>query len=667
MKTITTIITALIIFTSLGNRVNAQLSYKEKAKTLISNYEYVKAIALYNESFNSNKLNNEDFRNIAYCYLQINDTRNAKEWLTKLVLTTDPSPKDVLQYAHLLKTEANYDEAITQYKRYQKLVPQDPKTKEWIASSELAITWMKNPESYEVVNMKEINSENSDFGLMPFKNGFIFTSDRKQGGVLKSEEIYGWTGNPYLKMYYVPDQTKLNKFDAIKTLNGDYHNGPSNFQPVTNKIYFTRTKMVKVSKKNLNNDPTNWIEDISTPEFENRLEIFTASSADDNSWYCLVEFPYNKPDEFSVGHPTLSQDGNTLYFVSDMPGGYGATDIYYCVKNSNEKWSSPLNAGSTINTSGKELFPFIDKNGVLYFSSDGHKGMGGLDIYKSTGSKNEWSEPENMKFPINSPKDDFSLFFDNSTNSGYLSSNRDGGKGSDDIYRFRFVSPTDLTLIVTIKGTDEKNKPFPLEGAKLKIIDNTNPELNYSFQSIEGRYVSNLKCNHLYEITGSKEGYFPKSETVKTKCISSHDTIFVELLLVKLEVDIPIVLKNIYYDFDKSFIRPDAKPELEKVVQIMKENPNIVVELGSHTDSRGTDVYNIDLSDRRAKAAVEYIISRGISKTKITAKGYGETMLLNECKDDVPCSDEAHQLNRRTEFKITGFIKGKNQVIVSKE
>ncbi len=669
MKTITTIITALIMltFTVGTNPVSAQLSFRDKAKTLISNYEFVKAIALYNESFKSHNPSTEDYRSIAFCYMQINDTKNAKEWLAKLSTSNNPSPKDVLQYAHLLKTDANYDEAIDQYKRYGKMNPKDEKVNDWIESCELAKRWMNNPEYYKVTNLEEVNSENSDFGLMPLKNGFIFTSDRKQKDIIKKEDVYGWTGNPYLKMYHIADNTKLSNFSPINSLNGEYHNGPSNYQTVTNKIYFTRTKMVKVNKRNLNNDPTSWIENISTPEYENRLEIYTASAENDDSWYCLVEFPYNKPEEFSVGHPTLSPDGKTLYFVSDMPGGYGGTDIYYCIRNRDEKWSYPLNAGKKINTSGKELFPFVDKKGTLYFSSDGHPGMGGLDIFKATGSKNNWSNPESLKYPINSPKDDFSVFYDESSNSGFLSSNRDGGKGNDDIYRFEWSPPSDLTLIVSVKEVDKSNLTHPLDGVDVTLTDNTKPNLKNSFQSVDGKFISTIKCNHRYEIMASKEGYFSKSEKIDSKCVTYHDTMFVELLLVKLEIDIPIVLKNIYYDFDKSFIRPDAKPELDKLVQILTDNPDIIVELGSHTDSRGSDEYNIALSDRRAKAAVAYIISKGISKNRIIAKGYGETVLLNNCKNEVPCSDEEHQLNRRTEFKVTGFIKGKSRIIVSKE
>jgi outer membrane protein OmpA-like peptidoglycan-associated protein/tetratricopeptide (TPR) repeat protein len=669
MKTITTIITVLIMiaFTSLNNPVNAQLSNRDKAKTLISNYEFVKAIALYNESFKSQKPSDEDLRNVSYCYMQINDTKHALESLSKLSSVENASPKDVMQYAHLLKTEAKYNEAIAQYNRYQKMNPDDKRVNEWIESCKLAKQWMNNPTYFQVVNMKELNSENSDFGLMPYNEGYLFTSDRKQENLVNKEAVYGWTGNPYLKLYEVPSASKLNEINPITSLNGEYHNGPSTPLLPMNKIYFTRTKMVKVTKKNLNNDPTSWIENIAVPDYENRLEIYAASTSSDNKFYCQVGFPYNKPEEYSVGHPTLSADGKTLYFVSDMPGGFGGTDLYYCVKNENDKWSAPLNLGKTINTPGKELFPYVDKNGVLYFSSDGHNGMGGLDIYKSTGSRTKWTEPENLKYPVNSPKDDFSVYFDEANNIGYLSSNRDGGKGNDDIYKFAYTPPSDLTLIVVTKEIDKKNVVRPLDGVDLKLTNKTNSGSTAEFHFADGKYISGIKCSNTYSIMASKDGYFSKSLNIdSTKCVSYHDTIFAEIVLVKLEIEVPIVLKNIYYDFDKSDIRPDAKPDLDKLVQIMKDNPDIIVELGSHTDARGSDKYNFDLSDRRAKAAVEYIIANGISKNRIKAKGYGETKHLNNCTNNVVCTEEEHQLNRRTEFKVVGFINGKNKVINSK-
>jgi outer membrane protein OmpA-like peptidoglycan-associated protein/tetratricopeptide (TPR) repeat protein len=669
MKTITAIITVLImiVFTSVDNPVNAQLSNRDKAKTLISNYEYVKAIALYNESFKSQTPSDEDLRNISYCYMQINDTKHAIEWLSKLTSVENPSPKDVMQYAHLLKTEAKYDEAITQYNRYKKMNPDDKRVNAWIESCNLAKQWINNPTYYQVTNLQELNSENSDFGLMPLGEGYIFTSDRKQGDLQNKVAVYGWTGNPYLKLYRAPSASNLKEISPISSLNGDYHNGPSTTLLPMNKIYFTRTKMVKVTKKNLNNDPTSWIENISVPEYENRLEMYAATIDKESEWNCFVDFPYNKPEEYSVGHPTLSPDGKVLYFVSDMPGGFGGTDIYYCMKTVNNTWSAPLNAGKTINTPGKELFPYMDKNGVLYFSSDGHNGMGGLDIYKSTGSRTKWTEPENMKYPVNSPKDDFSVYFDEANNIGYLSSNRDGGKGSDDIYKFAYTPPSDLTLILVTKEIDKKNVVRPLDGVDLKLTNKTNSASTAEFQFVDGKYISGIKCNNAYSIMASKDGYFSKSLNIDTtKCVSYHDTIFAEIVLVKLEIEVPIVLKNIYYDFDKSYIRPDAKPDLDKLVQIMKDNPNIIVELGSHCDARGSDNYNLNLSDHRAKSAVEYIISNGISKNRIKAKGYGEKMHLNNCTNNVICTEDEHQINRRTEFKVTGFINGKIKVINSK-
>lgn len=663
MKTLTYIITALLItvFLSVNQEGKAQMSDRQEVQRLISDFEYVKAIALYKDMFTRTNPESEDIRNLAYCYLQTNNTNEAIEWISKLATVQNPARKDVLIYAHLLKTEAQYDEAAVQYKRYKALAPDDKNADLWIESCVASKKWMESPKFFKVENVEALNSENSDFGAAPVGEGLVFTSDRKHSDVLRKSEIYGWTGNAFLKLYYVNSREKLSDYKFIDQLNAKYHNGPALYTSKSDEIFFTRTKMVKAKKYNLNNDPTSWIENVESPDYENRLEIYSAS-CNGGTWDPVTPFAYNNPEYYSVGHPAISPDGNTLYFVSDMPGGYGGTDIYYCIKNDNNTWGYPVNAGNKINTEGKEVFPFVDNDGTLYFSSDGHPGMGGLDIFKSTGSKKNWSAPENLKYPINSSKDDFSVVFTKESEAGYLSSNRDGGKGSDDIYSFEFSPPVNLMLIVKINEIDEKNNIVPLNDVDLNLKTMTTEDVN----SVDGMFITPIKCDENYTILGSKEGYFSKSKVIDTKCYSYNDTIYAELILDKLKVGKPIVLKNIFYDFDKWNIRPDAEPDLNILTQIMIDNPDIIVELGSHTDSRGSDNYNMKLSEKRAKSAVQYIKSKGIDNNRISYKGYGESVHLNECSNDVPCSEDAHQLNRRTEFKVVGFINGQKTIIKSK-
>lgn len=642
----------------------SQNSDAQKAKQLMNNFDFVKAISMYNSHFNFHSPSDEDIRNVASCYLMINETKQAKEWISRLATKENPLPKDVLMYGKLLKTEALYDDAIAQFEKYKTLEPTSNAAEIYLEGSKNAKKWMVEPNFWEIQNVESLNSSNSDFGLTPFANGFIFTSDRKDNRMLTNEDIHGWTGNPYLKLYLVDESSNLNKIRQINSLNDKFHNGPGHFSTASKEFFFTRTKMVRVNKKNKNIDPTSWIENIELPDYENRLEIYSARY-NNGKWSTPSAFAYNKPEDYSVGHPVLSPDGNVLYFVSDMPGGFGGTDIYFSTRNSNGSWSKPQNAGSEINTSGKEMFPYMDSNGTLFFSSDGHPGMGGLDIFKAKGSKDNWSTPENLKYPLNSPKDDFSIIFIENDEKGYFSSNRDGGKGSDDIYFFEFAPPSQLIVHVITKTLDEQDNVVPLEEVKVNIFNDLKDITKDELKVVNGKFFAEVKCKDINTFVGSKEGYYTKSKTIETECLKRQDTLVVELFMEKMEIGKAIVLKNIYYDFDKSFIRDDAKPDLDMVVQLMKDNPDIIVELGSHTDARGSDQYNIALSQRRADAAVKYIIENGIDKQRIVAKGYGETQHLNHCSNGVECSEEEHQLNRRTEFKVIGFIDGKKQIIKS--
>ncbi|MDY0217397.1 MAG: OmpA family protein [Bacteroidales bacterium] len=654
----------LSVITMHAVHLYSQGSDANQAKQLMNNFEFVKAISMYQNYFILHSPGDEDIRNIASCYLMINEAKQAKEWISRLALKENPLPKDVFIYGSLLKMEGQYDEAIEQFERYKKLEPSDITADSQIQSSKEAKKWIAFPELIDIQNVEALNSQNSDFGLIPFEKGFIFTSDRKNGILSSSEETHAWTGNPFLKLYKVEEESKLTKFDLIDPLNDKYHNGPAHFSGISNELFFTRTKMVRVKKKNRNIDPTSWIKNIEESDYENRLEIYSAKFSN-GKWSTPIPFSYNKPEEYSIGHPILSSDGSILYYVSDMSGGLGGTDIYFSTKNTDGSWSQPQNAGNKINTAGKEMFPYMDSDGVLFFSSDGHPGMGGLDIFKTTGKMNQWSTPENLKAPINSSKDDFSIIFTEKDISGYLSSNRDGGKGSDDIYYFESMPPSQLYVAIITKTMDENNNKIPLDRVNVKMFSESNDKTKEDLKEVNGKFSTEVKCKDTYTFVGSKEGYYTVSKTILTECARNQDTLFVELIMEKMEIGRTIVLKNIYYDFDESFIREDAKADLDLVVQLMKDNPDIIVELGSHTDARGTDEYNVALSQRRADAAVKYIIAKGIDKSRIIAKGYGENQHLNNCSNDVECSEEDHQLNRRTEFKAIGYIDGKKQVIKS--
>jgi len=664
MKTKYTILKIALPLLFIMAVTGMQAQSHAKAEEYMNKYEFVKAIETYQEHFKAHSATPQELRNITYCYMQVNDTKSAVKWLEKLISGGSATSEDVLIYADLLRSEGKYLEAMAEYEKYKTMMPSESSFADSrIEALQQSILWSENPDFFVVKNEEKFNSDKSDFGLISFGGNYFITSDRVPEKMPTVENnTYGWTGNPYLKLYELEmDKSEVKDVSFIKELNDQFHNGPGVYSEKDKTFYFTRTKTVKQVQKTTNPDPTSWFKDYEGEIYTNRLEIYSAKYVD-GKWESITAFENNNPAMYSAGHPALSPDGSVLYFVSDMAGGIGETDIYYCERNSAGKWGNPRNAGSEINTAGKELFPFVDKNGTLYFSSDGHQGMGGLDMFKSKGSKDSWTKPENLKSPLNSAKDDFSIYVIESDSIGYFSSNRYEGLGSDDIYSFVYSPPpppipTQLILAVTTYERLDNGTIRPLEGVDVHYHMNGDGTKVSVPAVYPGMYQSVVDCNSKYVVNGEILGYFTQVSEVETKCETMHDTVFVQLMFEKIVINKAIVIENIYYDYDKWDIRPDAALELDKIVTLLIENPTIIIELGSHTDSRGSDKYNETLSQKRAESAVKYIVDNGISKERITAKGYGEYKLVNECKNGVTCSDEAHQMNRRTEFKVTGFSK----------
>jgi outer membrane protein OmpA-like peptidoglycan-associated protein len=303
----------------------------------------------------------------------------------------------------------------------------------------------------------------------------------------------------------------------------------------------------------------------------------------------------------------------------------------------------------------------------LFFSSNGHPGMGGLDLFEATGSKNNWTNPQNLKYPINSPRDDFAIIFKEPGTMGYFASNRNEGVGSDDIYSFEYSpppppEPTELILAVKTMEKLDDGTLVNLPGINVHYHFNESTEEISVPEISPGVYHTKIKCDETYMVHGTNPDFFANSQEITTKCETMNDTVFVEFVFDRIVIDKPIVIENIYYDYDKWNIRPDAAVELDNIVELLTDNPHIIIELGSHTDSRGSKRYNENLSQKRAESAVQYIVSNGISQERITAKGYGEYQLVNHCSDGVKCSEEEHQMNRRTEFRVIGL--NKNQPVI---
>ncbi len=521
----------------------------------------------------------------------------------------------------------------------------------------LSVGYVYGQDNYQIKNLK-VNTKYSDFGVSYYGKKAVYASSKPQNN--KSRK--NWTnGQPYLDLYKglitssgeIVDSKPFS--DKIDT---KYHESNAIFTKDLKTVYFTRNNYYngKYGK-----DRKGW----------NNLKLFRATITKSGDWTNITPMPFND-DNYSVGHPALSPDEQTLYFVSDMPGSMGGTDIYKVSINSNGSYGTPINLGSKINTDGKEMFPYVSKKGNLYFSSDGRGGLGGLDVFVVPLNSKK-ARPKNLGFPINSPKDDFAFVINDDKKNGYFSSNREGGKGDDDIYYFKQLNGDDLACSQVISGTvrDKQNGAL-IPGAMVSLYKGSvklesvivGPDARFSFP--------NMDCGTNYKVVGEKSNYNKSEESITTTeeiglelgldlslqpkansgAISTtqyqpHNNEYFDRCQYALDN-----INTIYFDLDKHYIRPDAALELEKVVKVMKRCSDIKVEVRSHTDSRASDRYNMILSQKRAKSTVDYIVSRGISRDRLTAKGYGETQLLNRCSNGVKCSEAEHQVNRRTEFII---------------
>jgi outer membrane protein OmpA-like peptidoglycan-associated protein len=609
---------------------------------------------------NDPKTKNEATIMMAECFRKQNDIPNAKTWYGKAIENGNTDPMTFYYYGQCLRTTGEYKKAKAIFQHYDSITTKDNLGKIYAAFCDSAMAWQLNPAAYEIKNASALNSKQSDFGPAFYDKGIIFTSDRLFSRL--DTKKYGWTGNGFLHLLIAnpssPDDY-YNNFSSPKPapglLNQDYHDGPAAFNKTSTEIFLNRTYVHKDKVKKENNSIRTHL-----------LKIFYAKRKD-GKWEKLTPFFLNS-DEYSVGHPALSPDGNTLLFVSDMKGGYGGTDIYSCTREG-EKWSDPKNLGNVINTFGNEMFPFIADNGDLYFTSDGHPGFGGLDIFVSRMVDGKWTTPKNLGLPLNSSYDDFSFAEYKNTWKGLFCSNRPDGKGSDDIYCFHRLPVEPPKIVPPVPPPDmvsgcvkDKTTHEPIPGAMVFLLDNESGKILVIKTNLNGCFKTPVKKGTHYLAKAMQNGYIADCLPFSFDIALTQADLSIprDLLLDKLAVNRKFKLENIYYDFDKWNIRKDAEPSLNNLVTIMKENP-ITVELGSHTDSRGSDEYNIRLSQHRAESAVQYIVSKGIEPSRITAHGYGETQLVNKCSNGVPCTEAEHQANRRTEFKVLTSYEDKSK------
>lgn len=500
---------------------------------------------------------------------------------------------------------------------------------------------------YKVDNL-DINTKYEDFGTTFYgKDKIIFSSSRpKPGTILQSK--WKENGQPFLDLY----EGTINEDGSIsdvklfsKTLNTKFHEATVSFSPDQKVVYFTRDFFVD---KKLQKDDTGLT----------NLAIMKANVSPDGQWTDIEPLPFNNA-AYSCGHPSVNKDGTKLYFTSDMPGTIGGTDIFVVDILPDGTYGVPKNLGKKINTLGKEMFPHIDKEDILYFSSDNRKeGMGGLDVYAVKIYPNAVSDALHLGAPVNSEQDDFAYILKNDTHEGYFSSNRPGGKGDDDIYHFSSSPPLKIECKQWLNGvTKNKKTGEVLPKALVVLFDDKDNEIGSATSDEKGDFKIEMDCDNAYKVVAAKEKFKKDSYSFTTE-EDPDATVNVTLNLepipevVKVRKKVIVNINPIYFDFDKANIRPDAKIELDKVVAIMQKYPELKIEAGSHTDSRGPAEYNQILSERRAKSTVAYIVSKGIDASRLITKGYGESQLTNHCDGTVKCTEEEHQQNRRTEFVI---------------
>jgi Outer membrane protein and related peptidoglycan-associated (lipo)proteins len=624
-----------------------QPDLRDRAERYFKEYQYAKAAAIYLQLTDVRKPYLHDLENLAACYAKMNCYEDAEIWYARVVQHPKSNLENLISYGRILKANAHYVKAKELFQKYAGKSGKPDRVAVDMAGCDSAEIWMAHPLSYRLRNENGINSERAEFSILPVSDSLIYFT--AEPPVVNGFRKYGWTGSAYLRIFKAvrsKDNVLGSPILADLDLNREvYHVGPIASNRSGDVYFVTRTYPGKNGRKSTVDGRT---------YRTNNMELYILAKVY-GKWKNPEPFAYNNVKKYSVGHAALSLDGKILYFVSDMPGGFGGTDIWYCELQKDGSWGKCKNAGKGINTTGNELFPSIAPDGTLYFSSDGMPGMGGLDIFRTGGERNQWAKPVNMRYPFNSPGDDFASFVDNNLASGYLSSNRENGKGNDDIYSFVFQKSKALLVLAGTAYDKQSKKVLP--GASVTLFDDNNNIVARQQQTQpDGRFAFDLDKAIQYHLQGTKFSYYPDTATIGVQGGLGKDTIRLALNLDPLfEKGKIFRLKNILYDFDKDNIRHDAALILDELVRIMHENPTLKIELGSHTDSRGTAEYNQDLSQRRAQSSVNYLVTRGIARSRMVAKGYGESRLLNRCADGVDCTEAEHQLNRRTEFMVLEY------------
>ena len=641
---------SILLFSFFALQLSAQVNSDNKADKEYDRFAYIDAIKTYERMYERGYKSPDILLKLANAYYFNGNLENAAKYYKELhAAGTIVKPEFYYRFAQPLKSIKEYEKADEMMARFNKENGNDLRAKLALTQKDYLEVIKKNSGRYIIENAG-INSEYSDYGSSYYKENLIFTTARDTGNFVKRMDP--WTGEGFTNLYQSSidaDGSLKDVRRAFKNLNTKFHESTPVFTKDGSTVYFTRNNYNDGKRGKDANETT-------------LLKVYKATLKGE-SWDNITELPFNS-DNYSVAHPALSFDEKTMYFASDMPGTLGQSDIYKVSINDDGTFGTPENLGKTINTEGRETFPFITEKNELYFASDGHPGLGGLDVFVSKARQDgSFKEVLNAGEPLNSSKDDFGFLFNTNTKIGYVTSNRDGGLGGDDIYKAKETRPIEYPCEQFLAGTvADVETGEMIENAKVSLYDSSYKLLKSVTTNAKGEFdFGEVDCDAKYYIKTEKETYNTDeiSTTIADNTGKTNVPITIEKTLKKVTVGDDIAkafgIKIIYFDLNKYNIRPDAALELSKILDVMVQNPTIKIDIRSHTDSRNTAAYNEKLSERRAASTKEWLIQNGVDQSRLTAKGYGESQLVNKCADGVECTEEEHQANRRSEFVIVSI------------
>lgn len=639
MRYIYTILFITLLYPFSGYSQITRLKHGDR---LYDKYEFINAQNVYKKVIDKGYASAQIYSDLAESYYFQSNYNEAAVWYDKLITNyfEEVSEMDYMRAIQSFKSIEQYDRADELLKGFTNKFGKTTVSIRYDADPNY-LESIKGMESDYTLKELAVNVPGSNHSPAFYDKNKIVYSSQAIENVLNTHD---WDGSTFLDLFIVDRDTIDGWLGNKRPLKGDVnsplHESAAVFTKDGQTMYFTRNNIVDGKKRKDRSDVI-------------RLRIFKAERQGDDTWNVVEDLPIND-DSYSNAYPALNAAEDKLYFSSDRDGTFGMSDIWYVDINEDGTYGEAVHLGAGVNTDGREGFLFIDSNDMLYFASDGHLGLGGLDIFKTQLDKDGMPSRivENLGEPFNSPQDDFALIIEPEKERGYLTSNRaGGGTENDNIYYFY----RECSMVLEGRVLDQETGD-PLVSGVVRVLDENNKFVVEDEVGIDGSYHFEVECDTEYIIQVIKDGYTIEESVIHTPSSSGKISQDVEL-----EVDGPcapddlgcrLALQPIYFDFDKDDIRPDAEIELAKILEAMKMYPELVIHIESHTDSRGDDNYNLNLSERRAQSTRDWLINEGINPDRLTAKGYGETRLVNHCSNDVPCTAEEHQLNRRSMFII---------------